>query len=217
MQACRHMDVYTHTRTHARMHSQTHTHARMHAQTHTCAHARMHTHTHTHTCTRTHARTHTRTHTVLDLFPNVLCPPFRPTWDASTSAEKLDLMERESFLAWRRSLALWVDEAAWLQSLSGVWYSTPSGFMMSLWLREEPIELKTIRQHLACGILMCYRLQRRQLPPWTLCYPLPCGWGPRRCLVSGSQSKGVATGATAVNTLQRHVIPYQCCQATLCA
>ena len=28
----------------------------------------------------------------------------RPQWDKSTSAEQLELMERESFLEWRRSL-----------------------------------------------------------------------------------------------------------------
>lgn len=31
--------------------------------------------------------------------------PRRPQWDRGTTAEQLDLAEREAFLAWRRDLA----------------------------------------------------------------------------------------------------------------
>jgi len=31
---------------------------------------------------------------------------YRPAWDSTTTPEELDKMERESFLEWRRALAL---------------------------------------------------------------------------------------------------------------
>jgi len=31
---------------------------------------------------------------------------YRPAWDSSTTPEELDKMERESFLEWRRALAV---------------------------------------------------------------------------------------------------------------
>lgn len=40
----------------------------------------------------------------------ILCIPRRPLWDSNTSKEELDAMERESFLEWRRKLALVQEE-----------------------------------------------------------------------------------------------------------
>ncbi|XP_038075345.1 large subunit GTPase 1 homolog [Patiria miniata] len=41
-----------------------------------------------------------------ELNKNLLCIPRRPKWDANTTKEKLAQRERESFLEWRRQLAL---------------------------------------------------------------------------------------------------------------
>lgn len=34
--------------------------------------------------------------------------PRRPSWDATTTAEELNRREKESFMAWRRDIAMWV-------------------------------------------------------------------------------------------------------------
>ena len=38
--------------------------------------------------------------------PTVLC--YRPKWNSSITAEQLDVLERDSFIAWRRGLAKYV-------------------------------------------------------------------------------------------------------------
>jgi hypothetical protein len=46
--------------------------------------------------------------------------PRRPQWDATTTAEDLNRMEKESFMEWRRDIAMYVPISCTIHSLLAV-------------------------------------------------------------------------------------------------